>query len=92
MDSTILEVSGGSHKIATAITDLYSVNFRSSLIQWLYSIPQYPKPFDFVFEPITKMLKHMVDDMIDPDMYKTCLVDKKEYHILPRLQQISVHN
>jgi len=89
-DSTLMEVSGGSHKIATSITDLYSLNFRSSLMQWLQSIPYYPKPFDFVFEPLTKLLYHLVDDMIDEKMYKACLIDKKEYFVLQRTQSISV--
>ena len=89
-DSTLMEVSGGSHKIATSITDLYSMGFRSSLMQWLQSIPYYPKPFDLVFEPLTKLLNHLIDDMIDEKMYKTCLIDKEEYYVMNRTQQISV--
>lgn len=89
-DSTVMEVSGGSHKIATSITDLYSINFRSSLMQWLQSIPFYPKPFDFVFEPLTKLLNYLVDDMIDEEMYQTCLIEKEEYFVMQRTQQISV--
>jgi len=89
-DTTIMEVSGGSHKIATSITDLYSLNFRTSLMQWLQSIPFYPKPFDFIFEPLTKLLYHLLDDMIDEEMYKTCLIDKEEYYVMNRTQQISV--
>ena len=75
-------------EIATVITDLYSANFRSNLIQWIQSIPFYPKPFDFVFEPITKLLKHMVDDMIDADLYDTCLIKKEPFHVLQRTQAV----
>jgi hypothetical protein len=38
MDSQVVEVSGGSHKIATAITDLYSLSHGSSQlnrIDWI---------------------------------------------------------
>lgn len=38
-----MEVSGGSHEIATAVTDLYSQNFRSGLVHWLKSIPHYSR-------------------------------------------------
>ena len=48
MDSQVVEVSGGSHKIATAITDLYSLSHGSSQlnrIDWI----EPGKPIQFVF-------------------------------------------
>ena len=73
-DTTSVTAKGGSHQIATSITDLYSHNFRHNLVQWLKSIPNYPKPFDFVFEPITTLMYHLLDDMIDGECYKDMIV------------------
>ena len=70
------ENSGGSHLIAQAVTDLYGSGFRSTLVEWLKSIPHYPKPFDMVFEPITTLLYRMLTDLVDGECYKTCIVDK----------------
>ena len=103
MDQTILEVQGGSHRIASSITDLYSLNFRSGLYKWLTSIPFYTYPFNMKFETIPNMMKHLVDDMIDADMYAQCIVrdnqeggqnaregDAANYAIIQREQRISV--
>ena len=65
--------------IAQAVTDLYSNSFRSTLVEWLKSIPKYPKPFDYVFEPIPTLLYKMLNDLVDGECFKTCLVDKKEH-------------
>ena len=69
-DNTSVVAKGGSHLIATSITDLYSSNFRGNLVRWLKSIPDFPKPFDFVYEPITTLMYHLLDDMVDGDCYK----------------------
>ena len=61
---------GGSHEIATSITDLYGAAFRTDLVSWLKSIPYFPKPFDMVFEPITSLMYHLLDDLVAGDCYQ----------------------
>ena len=61
---------GGSHEIATSITDLHGAAFRTDLVSWLKSIPYFPKPFDMVFEPITSLMYHLLDDLVAGDCYQ----------------------
>ena len=37
-----------------------------------------------VFEPLPNLLSGMVNDMIDPEMFNECLVQKKEYFVMQR--------
>lgn len=56
----------------------------------MFRVRHHPKrPFDMVFEPLSNLFTHLVDDMIDPDMYQTCIVDKKNFFVLKRTQYIS---
>jgi len=43
MDQMFIDVEGGSHVIASAISDLYSPSFKEDLKQWLESVPKFPK-------------------------------------------------
>ena len=83
-----MEVAGGSYRIATTITDLYSMAFRSQLTQWLKSIPYYVKPFDFVFEPLSKMMRFMADDLIAPAHKQACLIEKREFVVIDRTRNV----
>ncbi|CAH1264044.1 SCUBE3 [Branchiostoma lanceolatum] len=53
----VLEVQGGNQKIAAAITEFYTTSFGSSLKDWLESIDDYPKAFEFKMFPITDLLE-----------------------------------
>ena len=72
MDNMLITADGGSHLIAAAVTDIYSKNFQQNLKMWLESIPQYPKPFDMQFQPLTEMLHGMVGEFIDEDCTAQC--------------------
>ncbi|XP_066303955.1 uncharacterized protein [Branchiostoma lanceolatum] len=52
----VLEVHGGDQQIAAAITEFYTVSFGSSLKDWLESIDEYPKPFEFSLLSIADLL------------------------------------
>ena len=75
--------------IASSISDLYSSNFRSNLVRWLKSIPYYPKPFDLVLQKHTELIKHLIDDFIDPDCYRQCLIDREENCLKERTHVIN---
>ena len=75
--STKVQAIGGSHMIAHVITDLYSASFRSNLVKWLDSIAYFPKPFNPQLLPISNMMKHLIDDMIDSECYKACFINRE---------------
>ncbi|XP_066274625.1 uncharacterized protein [Branchiostoma lanceolatum] len=52
----VLEVQGGDQNIAAAITEFYTTSFGTSLKDWLESIEEYPKPFEFRMLTITDLL------------------------------------
>ena len=54
------------------MSDVYSVNFKSTLRHWMETINDYPKPFNFVFVPLTDFLENMADFMIDDDCKAQC--------------------
>ena len=83
----MLEVSGGSHEIATSITDLFSTNFRSGLVNWLKSIPHFTKPFDMMFEPLGTLLSRFSVEMIDESIHKSCIVDKDNFYLHKTIQE-----
>ena len=45
--STTIIAQGGSHDVASILSDAYSPTFKSEFKEWLVSIPKYPKPFHF---------------------------------------------
>ncbi|XP_035682767.1 uncharacterized protein LOC118420163 [Branchiostoma floridae] len=52
----VMEVQGGDQKIAAVITEFYTTSFGNSLKDWLESIEEFPKPFEFRMLPITDLL------------------------------------
>eukprot|EP00058_Branchiostoma_floridae_P004870 XP_002590358.1 hypothetical protein BRAFLDRAFT_76619 [Branchiostoma floridae] len=52
----VMEVQGGDQKIAAAITEFYTTSFGNSLKDWLESIEEFPKAFEFRMLPITDLL------------------------------------
>ncbi|XP_035674669.1 uncharacterized protein LOC118414613 isoform X2 [Branchiostoma floridae] len=52
----VLEVQGGDQKIAAAITEFYTTSFGNSLKDWLESIEEFPKAFEFRMLTITDLL------------------------------------
>ncbi|XP_064609751.1 uncharacterized protein LOC135473788 [Liolophura sinensis] len=51
----VLMVEGGEQGIAAVVSEMYTTGFKHELVQWLDSIPRYPKPFDFQMAPITDL-------------------------------------
>ena len=48
-----IDTQGGDQRIAAAIADLYSANFKYNLRNWLETIEEYPRPFNMKFVPLT---------------------------------------
>ena len=67
-----IKAEGGSHLIAAALGDLYSPGFKRDLKNWLKSVPQYPKPFDMQFVPLTDVLDDMAGKFVDEECRKQC--------------------
>ena len=58
--------------IGAAMSDIYSMNFRHNLVNWLASIPKYSKPFNMKFVPLTEILDDLSDDFMDPECKRQC--------------------
>ncbi|XP_078607293.1 uncharacterized protein LOC144879573 isoform X3 [Branchiostoma floridae x Branchiostoma japonicum] len=52
----VMEVQGGNQLIAAAITDFYTTSFGTTLKDWLESIEEYPKAFEFRMLSLTDLL------------------------------------
>ncbi|KAL9961904.1 hypothetical protein ACROYT_G030940 [Oculina patagonica] len=61
--STTIMAFGGSHEIATILSDAYSPTFKNEFKDWLLSIPKYPKPFQFKVSPITNLVNFRASDL-----------------------------
>ena len=61
--STSVVVQGGSHEIASILSDVYSPTFKNEFIEWLRSIPSYPKPFKFQMSPIADLVNFRATDL-----------------------------
>lgn len=61
--STTILAMGGSQQIASILSDAYSPTFKNEFKDWLASIPQYPKPFEFQMAPITSLLNFRLRDL-----------------------------
>ena len=61
--STSVVAQGGSHEIASILSDVYSPTFKSGFKHWLTSIPSYPKPFKFHMGPITELVNFREADL-----------------------------
>ena len=72
VNMTIMTYLGGDSSVGTMMSDVYSVNFKSTLRHWMETINDYPKPFNFVFVPLTDFLENMADFMIDDDCKAQC--------------------
>ncbi|XP_078599632.1 uncharacterized protein LOC144874877 [Branchiostoma floridae x Branchiostoma japonicum] len=59
----VLEVQGGDQKIAAAITEFYTTSFGNSLKDWLESIEEYPKAFEFRMLTVTDLLDMNYDSL-----------------------------
>ena len=64
--STTIIALGGSHEVASILSDAYSPTFKSAFKDWLVSIPKYPKPFLFQVGSITDLLNFQMRDLF-PD-------------------------
>ena len=51
---------------------MYGPNFRGNLNAWLQSIPNFPKPFDMSFIPLSEILKRLSKSFLDQDCKKQC--------------------
>ena len=61
--STTITAFGGSHEIASILSDAYSPTFKNEFKDWLVSIPKYPKPFQFQVGSITNLLNFRASDL-----------------------------
>lgn len=61
--STTITALGGSHEVASILSDAYSPTFKNEFKDWLVSIPKYPKPFHFQVGPITNLLNFKMRDL-----------------------------
>lgn len=61
--STSVVAQGGSHEIASILSDVYSPTFKTEFKHWLTSIPSYPKPFKFQMSPITDLVNFRATDL-----------------------------
>lgn len=61
--STSILAMGGSQQIASILSDAYSPTFKNEFKDWLSSIPQYPKPFEFQMAAITNLLNFRLHDL-----------------------------
>ena len=61
--STTIIALGGSHEVASILSDAYAPTFKSDFKEWLVSIPKYPKPFLFQVGPITGLLNFRMRDL-----------------------------
>ena len=65
--STSVIALGGSHEVASILSDAYSPSFKTAFKEWLVSIPQYPKPFYFQVSSITDLLNFKMRDLFPND-------------------------
>lgn len=65
--STTVIALGGSHEVASILSDAYSPSFKTAFKEWLVSIPQYPKPFYFQVSSITDLLNFKMRDLFPND-------------------------
>jgi len=65
--STTVIALGGSHEVASILSDAYSPSFKTAFKEWLVSIPQYPKPFHFQVSSITDLLNFKMRDLFPND-------------------------
>ena len=64
--STTIIALGGSHEVASILSDAYSPTLKSAFKDCLVSIPKYPKPFLFQVGSITDLLNFRMRDLF-PD-------------------------
>ncbi len=64
--STSVMAQGGSHEVASILSDVYSPTFKTEFKHWLTSIPSYPKPFKFRMGPIADLVNFRAADLF-PD-------------------------
>ena len=86
---TFITAIGGVHSIATTLTDLYSPNFRTNLMKWLSSSPYFSRPFELQMQRIPNLLKHLIDDLIDPQCYQQCFIDREPNCVKQRQHKIA---
>ena len=64
--STSIKAQGGSHEIASILSDAYSPTFKTEFKEWLQSIPKYPKAFKFLMGSISDLVNFRANDLF-PD-------------------------
>ena len=74
--STTFEIEGGNPEIAAAIFDAFSPSFKTDFKNWLESVPEYARPFDFKLGDITELLNFNVQSLFG-DACSACFAYKK---------------
>ncbi|XP_077985124.1 uncharacterized protein LOC144439764 [Glandiceps talaboti] len=70
--STSILAIGGSQEIAALVTDEGSPTIKTDIVNWLNSIPDYPKAFKFGMGPITDLLYFNPSDIFPTTDYGQC--------------------
>lgn len=60
---TTIEAKGGSHEIATILSDMYSPTFKPDFKKWLETVPDYPKAFLFKMGSIVDLFNFRAHDL-----------------------------
>ena len=65
-----IRIHGGSPESVAMVTEEYRSGFRGDLVNWLKSIPKWPKPYDFKFGNICDLLdinyRELMTESIQP--------------------------
>eukprot|EP00058_Branchiostoma_floridae_P016400 XP_002601888.1 hypothetical protein BRAFLDRAFT_124580 [Branchiostoma floridae] len=59
----VLKAQGGSQRISAAITEFYTTSFGNLLKEWLESINEFPKAFEFTMQPLPDLLNMNLDSL-----------------------------
>eukprot|EP00058_Branchiostoma_floridae_P001127 XP_002586615.1 hypothetical protein BRAFLDRAFT_106125 [Branchiostoma floridae] len=54
--NTHVTVEGGDQEVASIVADFYSTGFKDTFVEWLKSIPAYPKPIEMFMGTMSELL------------------------------------
>ncbi|XP_035685611.1 uncharacterized protein LOC118422203 [Branchiostoma floridae] len=54
--NTHVTVEGGDQEVASIVADFYSTGFKDTFVEWLKSIPTYPKPIEMFMGTMSELL------------------------------------
>eukprot|EP00058_Branchiostoma_floridae_P001425 XP_002586913.1 hypothetical protein BRAFLDRAFT_105135 [Branchiostoma floridae] len=54
--STRVMIEGGDQKVGAIVADFYTTGFKDTFLEWLKSIPSYPKPIEMFMGTLSELL------------------------------------